>query len=98
MSDLNNEAHMITLEYENFYLINIYVPNSGEDLITLPRRLQWNQDFLAYSTNLDKTKPIVICGDLNIAHREIDLADPQNNSETAGFTKIERDGMTELQN
>ncbi|CAG9792175.1 unnamed protein product [Diatraea saccharalis] len=94
--DLDNEGRIITAEYEHFYLISTYVPNAGRKLVTLPKRLQWNEAFRNYVKELDKKKPVIICGDMNVAHNEIDLANPKTNKKNAGFTEEERAGMTDL--
>ncbi|XP_066600897.1 exodeoxyribonuclease-like [Prorops nasuta] len=95
-SEINDEGRMITAEYENFFLINVYVPNAGNKLVTLPKRLKWNEEFKSYVMELDEKKPVIICGDMNVAHQEIDLSNPKANTKNAGFTKEEREGMTEL--
>ena len=85
---------MITLEYEGFYLVTVYTPNSQDGLKRLDYRMQWEDDFLAYIKSLDAKKPVIYCGDLNVAHREIDLKNPKSNRRNAGFTDEERDKMT----
>lgn len=92
----DNEGRVITAEFEDFYLVTSYVPNSGRGLPRLGYRQGWDKDFRDYLKNLDKTKPVILCGDLNVAHKEIDLANPKSNTKTAGFTKEERQGFTEL--
>lgn len=94
----DNEGRVITLEYANFYLVNVYTPNSQRGLTRLEYRMQWEDDFRSYLLQLDKVKPVVICGDLNVAHNEIDLKNPSNNRKNAGFTYEERDKMTALLN
>ncbi|XP_049888126.1 DNA-(apurinic or apyrimidinic site) endonuclease [Pectinophora gossypiella] len=94
--ELDDEGRIITAEYEHFYLICTYVPNAGRKLVTLPKRLQWNQEFRKHVQELDKKKPVIICGDMNVAHNEIDLTNPKTNKKNAGFTEEERAGMTEL--
>ncbi|XP_028163181.1 DNA-(apurinic or apyrimidinic site) lyase [Ostrinia furnacalis] len=94
--ELDSEGRVITAEYEHFYLITTYVPNAGRKLVTLPKRLQWNEEFRKYVKELDKKKPVIICGDMNVAHNEIDLANPKTNRKNAGFTDEERSGMSEL--
>lgn len=96
IEDFDSEGRCITLEFEGFYLVNVYVPNAGRGLVTLPKRLEWNEHFKSYIKNLDKSKPVIICGDMNVAHNEIDLANPKTNQKNAGFTIQERDGMTEF--
>jgi len=86
----DNEGRIITLEYENFFLVNVYTPNSQRGLTRLEYRKVWDKDFLAYVKNLDATKPVIFCGDLNVAHKEIDLARPKDNHHNAGFTDEER--------
>ncbi|XP_018323973.1 DNA-(apurinic or apyrimidinic site) lyase isoform X2 [Agrilus planipennis] len=98
---INNESHdeegrCITTEYEKFYLVCVYVPNAGRKLVTLPKRLEWNESFKNYIKDLDKKKPVIICGDMNVAHNEIDIANPKSNTKNAGFTKEEREGMTDF--
>ena len=93
----DHEGRVITCEYEDFYLVNVYVPNSQSELKRLDYRMQWEDDFRAYLVALDEKKPVIICGDLNVAHKEIDLKNPKTNTKNAGFTQEERDKMTELQ-
>ncbi|CAK9802317.1 Recombination repair protein 1 [Anthophora quadrimaculata] len=97
-SEFDNEGRLITAEYPKFYLINVYVPNAGQKLVTLPKRLKWNENFKTYIKNLDAKKPLIICGDMNVAHQEIDLSNPKTNTKNAGFTKEEREGMTDFLN
>ncbi|CAH8644231.1 unnamed protein product [Heterobilharzia americana] len=93
----DEEGRVITAEYEKFYLVTAYVPNSGQGLVRLPyREKEWDPDFLDYLRNLDGKKPVIVCGDLNVAHEEIDLARPESNHKTAGFTDQERLGFTKL--
>ena len=87
---------MITLEYDTFYLVTVYVPNSQDGLRRLDYRMSWEDDFRAYLKGLDSKKPVVVCGDMNVAHREIDLKNPKTNRRNAGFTDEERGKMTEL--
>ncbi|XP_047023202.1 DNA-(apurinic or apyrimidinic site) endonuclease [Helicoverpa zea] len=94
--ELDSEGRIITAEYEQFYLVCTYVPNAGRKLVTLPKRLQWNEEFRRHVKELDKKKPVIICGDMNVSHKEIDLANPKTNRKNAGFTDEEREGMTEL--
>lgn len=94
--ELDNEGRIITAEYEHFYLICTYVPNSGRKLVTLPRRLKWNEEFRKHVKELDQKKPVIVCGDMNVSHNEIDLTNPKTNKKNAGFTDEERAGMTEL--
>lgn len=90
----DREGRVICLEYHEFYLINVYVPNSGSDLKRLGYRQSWDKDFLKYLKGLEKKKPVIVCGDFNVAHREIDLARPKANyNKSAGFMQEEIDGM-----
>lgn len=86
----DTEGRVITAEFDDFFLVTVYTPNSQNGLIRLPYRRRWNSDFLAYCKLLEKTKPVVFCGDLNVAHREIDLARPKQNRLNAGFSDEER--------
>ena len=90
------EGRVITLEYENFYLVTVYTPNSQKELARLDYRMEWEEDFQAYLHGLDQRKPVIVCGDLNVAHKEIDIKNPKSNTKSAGFTKEERDKMTLL--
>lgn len=92
----DQEGRVITLEFENFYLVNIYVPNSKRDLERLDYRMIWEDEIRKYLTNLNKKKSVIMCGDLNVAHQEIDLKNPKTNRRNAGFTDEEREKMTEL--
>jgi exodeoxyribonuclease-3 len=92
----NDEGRVITLEYEDFYLVTVYTPNSQRELARLEYRMEWDEDFRAYVMKLDQKKPVIICGDLNVAHKEIDLKNPKTNTRNAGFTIEERDKMTKL--
>ena len=92
----DREGRVITLEYDNFYLVTCYTPNSQNELKRLPYRMQWEDDFREYLKTLDAKKPVVLCGDLNVAHNEIDLKNPKNNRKNAGFSDEERAKMTEL--
>jgi exodeoxyribonuclease III len=89
----DQEGRVLMAEYADFFLINVYVPNSKRDLSRLPYRQNWDRDFLAYLKNLEKTKPVIFCGDLNVAHTEIDLANPKSNMQNHGFTPQERAGF-----
>ncbi len=86
----DHEGRVITLEYPDYYLITVYVPNSKEDLSRLEYRMRWEDDFLAYVKKLEADKPVIYCGDLNVAHKEIDLKNPKTNHHNAGFTDEER--------
>jgi len=92
----DHEGRVITLEFPDFFFITVYTPNSQDGLARLPYRMKWEDDFLAYLKNLEKEKPVVFCGDLNVAHREIDIKNPKSNIRNAGFTQEERDKMTAL--
>ena len=92
----DHEGRMITLEFNGFFLVNVYVPNSQGELQRLGYRMQWEDDFRDYLSGLDAVKPVVICGDLNCAHREIDIKNPKTNMRNAGFTWEERDKLTLL--
>ena len=93
----DTEGRVITLEFEKFFFVNCYTPNSGRELARLEYRMEWEDDFKLYLKKLDKIKPVVLCGDLNVAHKEIDLKNPKTNRNNAGFTDEERDKMTKLQ-
>ncbi len=86
----DHEGRVITLEYPDHYLITVYVPNSKDDLSRIPYRMTWEDDFLKYVKKLEEKKPVVYCGDLNVAHKEIDLKNPSSNHHNAGFTDEER--------
>lgn len=92
----NHEGRVITLELEQFYLVTVYTPNSQNELARLDYRMQWEEDFRAYLQELDSKKPVIVCGDLNVAHQEIDLKNPKTNRRNAGFTDEERGKMTTL--
>ncbi|MEG2799260.1 MAG: exodeoxyribonuclease III [Erysipelotrichaceae bacterium] len=101
--DMNEDEHahegrMITLEYNDFYLINVYTPNSKEGLIRLDYRMKWEDDFKTYVMQLECNKPVIICGDLNVAHQEIDIKNPKTNHKNPGFSDEERAKMTSLLN
>ena len=93
----DHEGRVITCEYDEFYLVNVYVPNSQDGLKRLDYRMKWEDDFRAYLKKLEENKPVVLCGDLNVAHKEIDLKNPKTNRKNAGFTDEERGKMDELQ-
>jgi exodeoxyribonuclease-3 len=93
----DDEGRVMTLEYEKFFLINVYTPNSKRDLARLDYRLVWEDRLRIYLKQLDQIKPIILCGDLNVAHNEIDLKNPKSNLKNSGFTKEEREKMTLLQ-
>ena len=90
------EGRVITLEYEPFYLVTVYTPNSQDGLARLDYRQTWEDDFRAYLLSLDEKKPVIVCGDMNVAHEEIDLKNPKTNHKNAGFTDEERAKFTEL--
>ncbi|WMJ77938.1 MULTISPECIES: exodeoxyribonuclease III [unclassified Sedimentibacter] len=92
----DNEGRVITLEFDKFYLVNVYTPNSKRALERLEYRMKWEDDFRNYLLKLNEHKPVVMCGDLNVAHKEIDLKNPKTNKKSAGFTNEERSKMTEL--
>lgn len=94
----DQEGRVITLEFEKFYLINIYTPNSKRELERLDYRMVWEDQMRSYLGKLNKTKPVIMCGDLNVAHQEMDLKNPKTNRRNAGFTDEERGKMTELLN
>ena len=94
----DHEGRAITLEYENFYLLNVYTPNSQRELTRLDYRMTWEDALRNYMIELDKVKPVIYCGDLNVAHEEIDLKNPKTNHFSAGFTDEERGKFTELLN
>lgn len=92
----DTEGRVITLEYDNFYLVTCYTPNSQNELARLSYRMQWEDAFRSYLIELDQKKPVILCGDLNVAHEEIDLKNPKTNHKNAGFSNEERNKMTEL--
>ncbi len=92
----DTEGRVITLEYDGFFLVNVYTPNSQQGLARLDYRMEWEDAFRAYLQKLDKKKPVITCGDLNVAHEEIDIKNAQSNRKNAGFTDEERAKMTEL--
>ena len=94
----DQEGRLITLEFEDFYMVTVYTPNSQSELKRLNYRMKWEDDFKKYLKGLDKKKPVVVCGDLNVAHKEIDLKNPKTNRKNAGFTDEERNKFTELLN
>ncbi len=92
----DKEGRVITAEYEQFFLVNVYTPNAQRELTRLDYRMQWEDAFRAYLLSLKEKKPVVVCGDMNVAHQEIDLKNAKSNRGNAGFTKEEREKMTEL--
>lgn len=92
----DKEGRVITLEFEKFYLVTVYTPNSQSELKRLSYRMEWERDFLAYLLKLQEKKPVVCCGDLNVAHQDIDLKNPQSNRKNPGFTDEERERFTRV--
>ncbi len=92
----DHEGRIVTLEMDDYFLVNVYVPNSQDELARLDYRMEWERDFCDFVISLDKVKPVVICGDLNVAHKEIDLARPKTNRHNAGFTDEERECFSRL--
>ena len=93
----DKEGRVIAAEYKDYFLVTVYTPNSGSELVRLDYRKKWDQDFLHYVKNLEKTKHVIICGDLNVAHQPIDLKNPKANyNKTAGYTQVEIDGFENL--
>ena len=92
----DNEGRVITLEFEDFYFVTVYTPNSQSELKRLNYRMKWEDDFRNYLIKLDNIKPVIVCGDLNVAHKEIDLKNPKTNRKNAGFTDEEREKLTIL--
>jgi len=95
-ADAEDEGRILTLEFEKFYLVNVYVPNAQRDLARLPLRLEWEENMRAYLKELDQHKPVILCGDLNVAHEEIDIRNVKSNVGNSGFTDEERGKMTAL--
>ena len=93
--ELDTEGRLITLEYENFYLITCYTPNAQRELARIDHRMTWDEAFRAHLKKLDEQKPVIVCGDLNVAHQEIDLKNPKSNRNNAGFSDQERNSFTE---
>lgn len=92
----DHEGRVITLEFKNFYMVTVYTPNSQEELKRLGYRMEWEDDFLSYLKKLEENKPVIVCGDMNVAHKEIDLKNPKTNRKNAGFTDEERSKFTSL--
>ena len=92
----DHEGRVITLEMDDFYLVTVYTPNSQDELRRLEYRMKWEDDFQSYLHKLDEIKPVIVCGDMNVAHQEIDLKNPKTNRRNAGFTDEERQKMTQL--
>lgn len=95
-TDMNTEGRVITLEYADFFVVTVYTPNSQDGLRRLSNRMTWDDAFRLYLTRLDQQKPVFVCGDMNVAHQEIDLKNPKTNHMNAGFTDEEREKFTEL--
>lgn len=93
---MDQEGRLLTLEFDGFYFVNVYTPNAGDGLKRLPERQQWDKLYGDYLKSLDAKKPVIACGDFNVAHKEIDLANPASNHQSAGFTDQEREGFTNL--
>jgi exodeoxyribonuclease-3 len=96
VADHDREGRVLTTEFADFFVVNVYVPNSGRELARLPYRQTWDRDFLRHLKKLERRKPLIICGDMNVAHTEIDLANPKSNMKNHGFTPEERAGFTTL--
>ena len=96
MEEHDNEGRLITLEYDDFFLVTCYTPNSKQELLRLDYRMVWEDAFRNYLLDLNKTKSVIVCGDLNVAHKEIDLKNPKTNRKNAGFTDEEREKMSIL--
>ena len=96
ITGFDNEGRTVCLEYDNFYLVDNYVPNAQDELARIDYRLEWEEKRRKYMMKLDKKKPVIMCGDLNVAHNEIDLKNPKTNHHNAGFTDEERDKFREL--
>jgi exodeoxyribonuclease-3 len=92
--ELDTEGRMVTVEYENFYLVTCYTPNAQRELARLDHRMKWDEAFRDYLKALDEKKPVIVCGDLNVAHQEIDLKNPKSNRGSAGFSDEERESFT----
>ncbi len=96
MPEHDDEGRVITLEFPDYFLVNVYTPNAGEELKRLAYRIEWDRDFLKYVKHLEKKKPVIFCGDLNVAHKEIDLANPKSNRGHSGFTDEEREDFSKV--
>ena len=94
VEELDNEGRVVTLEYDNFYIVTCYTPNAQRELARLDHRMKWDEAFRDYLKALDEKKPVIICGDLNVAHQEIDLKNPKSNRGNAGFSDEERESFT----
>ncbi len=93
---MDDEGRVITLEYDTFYLVNVYTPNSQRELVRLDYRMEWEEAFRNFLQELDSRRPVIVCGDFNVAHQEIDIKNPKSNRRNAGFTDEEREKMTQL--
>ena len=98
VEELDNEGRVITLEYDSFYLVTCYTPNSQRELARIDHRMKWEKEFCEYMKKLDAKKPVILCGDLNVAHQEIDLKNPSSNHHNAGFSDEERQCFSNLLN
>ncbi|MEK6959629.1 MAG: exodeoxyribonuclease III [Nanoarchaeota archaeon] len=98
VKDHDNEGRVITLEFPDYYLVNVYTPNSQRGLTRLDYRMRWDADFLLFLKRLEQKKPVIFCGDLNVAHKEIDIANPKTNHNNPGFTDQERDNFSRILN
>jgi len=98
VAELDNEGRVVTLEYENFYLVTCYTPNAQRELARIDHRMKWDEAFRSFIRTLDEKKPVIICGDLNVAHQEIDLKNPKSNRGNAGFSDEERESFTKTLN
>jgi exodeoxyribonuclease-3 len=96
IDEFDHEGRLIALEYPTFWMVTVYTPNSQDGLVRLPYRVRWEEAFRNYLKELEKTHPVIVCGDMNVAHNEIDLKNPKTNRKNAGFTDEERAKMTEL--
>lgn len=96
INEHDNEGRVLTAEYDNFYMVTVYTPNAQRGLARLDYRMKWEDDFREYLLKLDSKKPVIICGDMNVAHNEIDLKNPASNRQNAGFSDEEREKMTVL--
>ena len=96
VEELDNEGRVITLEYQDFFLVTCYTPNAQRELARLDHRMKWEEAFCGYLKSLDDKKPVILCGDLNVAHKEIDLKNPASNRGSAGFSDEERGAFTKL--
>ncbi len=96
VAEHDHEGRVITAEFDEYYVVTVYTPNSQRELTRLSYRMQWEEDFLKYLKKLEESKPVIFCGDLNVAHKEIDLKNPKSNRKNAGFTDEERDCFTKV--